>query len=111
MQKTIAKYILFLFFTVFITNAVTTMLEKKSDAKALCLQANDDNSDVDDKPEKNPDQTKVKYNPNTGPSDDDICHEFHFSNYFVHVHHLKYNSSEPSLLDAAVKKLYSPPKA
>jgi hypothetical protein len=87
------------------------LLEKKSDSKALCLQANDDDSDADDKPDKNPDQKKFQYKPNTCSSDDDICHEFHFSNYFVHIRHLKYNSSEPSLLDAAVKKLYSPPKA
>ena len=101
MQNTIAKYILFFLFTVFITNAVTKMLVKKNASEIVYLQSEDDNSDADEKSVKDSDQKKFQYNPNTLTFDDDICHEFHFSNYYVHIKQVKYKASVPSLLDAS----------
>jgi len=110
MQNTVARYILFFFFAVFTGNTVTTMLEKKSDSNVLCMQSEGDQSDADDKPVKDPNQKKFQFNPNTLPFDDDICHEFQFSNYYVHIKQVKYQASVFSLLDAAVSDLYSPPR-
>ncbi|MCW3071776.1 MAG: hypothetical protein JWO44_1666 [Bacteroidetes bacterium] len=108
MQLKIAKYILFLFFSVFVTNAIVSLVLKNSGDSELCAELEDDCKKEAEKKENN---KKFSFSPNSMPFDDDICHEFHFTYYFVTIKHLKYGSPDPSLLDASLLKLYSPPKA
>ncbi|MCW3105402.1 MAG: hypothetical protein JWO09_3842 [Bacteroidetes bacterium] len=108
MQLTIAKYILFFFFGVLVANAVVSVALKNSDDSALCMELEDD---CEKESEKKENTKKLSFSPNTMPFDDDICHEFHFDYYFVTIKHLRYGSPDPSLLDASLLKLYSPPKA
>ena len=108
MNTFVVRYLLLFFLAVFTLNAVGTLVKKVNDAKALVLQAGEDTADEEDGKAGN--GKKFQYNPNNPPFDDDICHDFHFSNYFVTIQPVRYSSPVPPLLEARTRIPDCPPE-
>jgi hypothetical protein len=109
MKSKLANYFLIAFFSIFVTNTVLSLLNKCSNDSSVCIEQEEDSAEKETG-EKG-DAKKFSFSPNTMPFDDDICHGFHFNYYFITIKHLKFRSSDPSLLDVSMPNLFSPPKA